>query len=364
MGHTGHRPRRLRGRGRALDAHRPGRRPHPLPRPPDLAEPAGSARPPDLAGPLAKDCTNRGKPPRRSESRASRWSRSSARSPPTCGPHPRPAGRGRRGRAPARRLPRVRPDRLRLRRQGRGDGRSPSRSPGPSAGAVAAACAAAGRLRDLRPAGTRRRPAVQRLRPGRPRRAGRLLSQGPPAVPGRRPLRRPRRPPVRRPRRRRACGSGCTSATTARFPETGRVADPARRRPARPADELAEARRVGRRAHDRLPGAGERRLRDGRQPRRRGAAASGSSAAARSPTRTARSWPSPAPDAEEILYAEVDPARARRKRLVRVPGKHEIDRIADRRPEFYGGLLAPPVEGRARRRAPESVVSRCGCPCR
>jgi len=44
------------------------------------------------------------------------------------------------------------------------------------------------------------------------------------------------------------------------------------------------------------------------------------------------------PDSEEILYAHIDPALARRKRLVRVPGKHEIDRINDRRPEFYGML--------------------------
>ena len=44
---------------------------------------------------------------------------------------------------------------------------------------------------------------------------------------------------------------------------------------------------------------------------------------------------------EEILYAEIDPARARRKRIVRVPGKHEIDRLADRRPEFYAALTAP-----------------------
>ena len=47
------------------------------------------------------------------------------------------------------------------------------------------------------------------------------------------------------------------------------------------------------------------------------------------------------PDSEEILYAEVDPALARRKRLVRVPGKYEIDRIADRRPGFYGPLVTP-----------------------
>lgn len=44
-------------------------------------------------------------------------------------------------------------------------------------------------------------------------------------------------------------------------------------------------------------------------------------------------------DGEEIISAEIDPARARNKRLVRVPGKHEIDRIADRRPEFYGRLV-------------------------
>jgi predicted amidohydrolase len=47
------------------------------------------------------------------------------------------------------------------------------------------------------------------------------------------------------------------------------------------------------------------------------------------------------PDREEILYAEVDPARARRKRQVRVPGLHEIDRIADRRPAFYTPLVEP-----------------------
>ncbi len=44
---------------------------------------------------------------------------------------------------------------------------------------------------------------------------------------------------------------------------------------------------------------------------------------------------------EEILYAEIDPARARQKRIIRVPGKHEIDRLADRRPEFYGALTRP-----------------------
>ena len=43
-------------------------------------------------------------------------------------------------------------------------------------------------------------------------------------------------------------------------------------------------------------------------------------------------------DAEEILYAEIDPQIARRKRIVKIPGKYEIDRVGDRRPEMYGPL--------------------------
>jgi predicted amidohydrolase len=47
-------------------------------------------------------------------------------------------------------------------------------------------------------------------------------------------------------------------------------------------------------------------------------------------------------DAEETtLLADVDPEKARTKRLVRVPGRHEINRIADRRPAFYGPLVEP-----------------------
>jgi 5-aminopentanamidase len=42
---------------------------------------------------------------------------------------------------------------------------------------------------------------------------------------------------------------------------------------------------------------------------------------------------------EAILYAEIDPEQARKKRVVRVPGKHEIDRFADRRPEMYGRIV-------------------------
>jgi predicted amidohydrolase len=46
-------------------------------------------------------------------------------------------------------------------------------------------------------------------------------------------------------------------------------------------------------------------------------------------------------DREEILYADLDVELPRNKHLVRVPGKHEIDRFADRRPEMYGPLVAP-----------------------
>ena len=46
-------------------------------------------------------------------------------------------------------------------------------------------------------------------------------------------------------------------------------------------------------------------------------------------------------DREEILYADIDLERARMKKVVRVPGVHAIDRIADRRPEMYGQLTEP-----------------------
>ena len=44
---------------------------------------------------------------------------------------------------------------------------------------------------------------------------------------------------------------------------------------------------------------------------------------------------------EEIIYADIDPQLARRKHFVRVPGKHEIDRMADRRPDMYGAMVQP-----------------------
>ena len=51
---------------------------------------------------------------------------------------------------------------------------------------------------------------------------------------------------------------------------------------------------------------------------------------------------------ETALYAEVDPDRSRRKRIVRVPDKHIIDRLADRRPEMYSLLTEPHSHPRPR----------------
>lgn len=45
--------------------------------------------------------------------------------------------------------------------------------------------------------------------------------------------------------------------------------------------------------------------------------------------------------AETVMYAEIDPELARRKHVIRVPGKHEIDRFADRRPQMYGPVVQP-----------------------
>lgn len=44
---------------------------------------------------------------------------------------------------------------------------------------------------------------------------------------------------------------------------------------------------------------------------------------------------------EQILYADIDVALARNKHVVRVPGKHEIDRFKDRRPELYQKIVEP-----------------------
>jgi len=42
---------------------------------------------------------------------------------------------------------------------------------------------------------------------------------------------------------------------------------------------------------------------------------------------------------EEAIVADVEPEQARQKRVVVVPGKHEVDRVGDRRPDMYGPLV-------------------------
>jgi 5-aminopentanamidase len=44
---------------------------------------------------------------------------------------------------------------------------------------------------------------------------------------------------------------------------------------------------------------------------------------------------------EEIIYADIDPAEARRKHTVITPGEFEVDFFRDRRPELYGKLVEP-----------------------
>lgn len=46
-------------------------------------------------------------------------------------------------------------------------------------------------------------------------------------------------------------------------------------------------------------------------------------------------------DQPTILFADIDPALSHNKRVTRVPGKHAIDRMADRRPEMYELLIRP-----------------------
>jgi 5-aminopentanamidase len=46
-------------------------------------------------------------------------------------------------------------------------------------------------------------------------------------------------------------------------------------------------------------------------------------------------------DGETVVYADVDPEKARRKRIVNVPGEYEVDRVGDRRPEMYAVLCDP-----------------------
>jgi predicted amidohydrolase len=46
-------------------------------------------------------------------------------------------------------------------------------------------------------------------------------------------------------------------------------------------------------------------------------------------------------EAEEIIYAAIDPEKARNKHIVIAAGKYELHRLRDRRPEMYGPLTEP-----------------------
>jgi predicted amidohydrolase len=46
-------------------------------------------------------------------------------------------------------------------------------------------------------------------------------------------------------------------------------------------------------------------------------------------------------EGEALILGDVNTAQARNKRLVRVPGKHVIDRMADRCPEYYSLISEP-----------------------
>ena len=47
-------------------------------------------------------------------------------------------------------------------------------------------------------------------------------------------------------------------------------------------------------------------------------------------------------DGEELMLAEIDLAGANKNKIVNVAGSYEIDRLADRRPEFYDAITANP----------------------
>lgn len=49
-------------------------------------------------------------------------------------------------------------------------------------------------------------------------------------------------------------------------------------------------------------------------------------------------------DNEEIIYAELEPAKARTKRITHFTGEWELDRFGDRRPELYGLITEPKTE--------------------
>ena len=51
-------------------------------------------------------------------------------------------------------------------------------------------------------------------------------------------------------------------------------------------------------------------------------------------------------EGEEMLIVEVDLQEANNNKIVNVAGSYEIDRLADRRPEFYSALSTPAAKSR------------------
>ncbi len=45
-------------------------------------------------------------------------------------------------------------------------------------------------------------------------------------------------------------------------------------------------------------------------------------------------------ESAQVIVAEIDPEKARAKRVVKVPGEHEVDRVGHRRPQMYGPLVS------------------------
>jgi hypothetical protein len=46
-------------------------------------------------------------------------------------------------------------------------------------------------------------------------------------------------------------------------------------------------------------------------------------------------------ESEQIVYAKLDLAVSNQNKIVNVAGSYELDRLADRRPEFYGRISEP-----------------------
>jgi 5-aminopentanamidase len=60
-------------------------------------------------------------------------------------------------------------------------------------------------------------------------------------------------------------------------------------------------------------------------------------------------------DEEETLYAEIDLQESNRNKIVNVAGSYEIDRLADRRPQFYSNISQMPEE--RKRKSEETLKS-------